>query len=104
MIENKELAIKNHETALDYLDIGKYYEVFKFSIWECLSKLFFTNLDLSITSDINKKNSYLKEAEEYLLWINRVDLSNEKYKWAELIKNNVNRSFAFRKIETVKRL
>ena len=96
LIENEELALKNYETALDYLDVEKYYEVFKFSIWECLSKLFFTNLDLSITGDIDKKKSYLKEAEDYLLWINSVDLSKEKYKGAELIKNNANRSFAFR--------
>ena len=96
LIENKELAVRNYEKALDYLDIEKYYEVFKFSIWECLSKLFYINLDLSFTGDTDQKNTYLKEAEEYLLWINSVDLSKEKYKGAELIKNNANRSLAKR--------
>ena len=96
LIENKELAVSNYKIALDYLDTEKYYELFKFSFWECLSKLFFLNLELSFAGDINKKKTYLKEAEESLLWINSINLSNEKYKGAELIKNNANRSFAFR--------
>lgn len=96
LVENKKLAAKYYEKAINYLDIEKYYELFKYELWECLSRLFYINIDLSVFSDrISDKKYYLEEAEDFLLWINSVDLSEEKYKGAEFIKYNVNRSYAF---------
>jgi len=97
LVENKELAVEYYEKAINYLDIEKYYEVFEYSLWECLGRLFYINLDLSYSSNkISDKKFRLQEAEEFLLWINSVDLSEVKYKGAETIKNNVNRSYAFK--------
>ena len=78
------------------MDLEKYYEVFKTNAWFCLNKIFYLNLELRNEVDnVEKKKSHLKEAEEYLLWINSVDLTNERYKGAELIKYNTNRSYAY---------
>jgi len=96
LIENKLEALKYYEKTLDFLDLEKYYEVFKMNAWFCLNKIFYLNLELRNEVDnVEKKKSHLKEAEEYLLWINSVDLTNERYKGAELIKYNTNRSYAY---------
>lgn len=96
LIENKSEALKHYEKTLDFLDLEKYYEVFKTNAWFCLNKIFYLNLELRNEVDnVEKKKSHLKEAEEYLLWINSVDLTNERYKGAELIKYNTNRSYAY---------
>ena len=96
LVENKSEALKHYKKTLVFLDLEKYYEVFKTNTWICLSKIFYLNIGFRIeVGNVEKKKSHLKEAEEYLLWINSVDLTNERYKGAELIKYNTNRTYAF---------
>jgi len=95
LVENKSEALKHYKKTLVFLDIEKYYEVFKTNAWFCLNKIFYLNIELRNEVDnVEEKKSHLKEAEEYLLWINSVDLTNERYKGAELIKYNTNRTYA----------
>jgi CHAT domain-containing protein len=97
LIENKELALDNYIRTLDFLDIEKYYELFKTNIWVCLERSFYISLDKAyeLKNEIQRE-SYLKQAEEYLTWINSVDLKNEEFTGAFSTKYNVNRSYAYR--------
>ena len=92
--KNKKEALKHYENSFNWIDIEKYYELWKNYLWECLSKLFFLNTSLYFEMQKDRL-IYLENAKEWLDLINNIDISDEKYIGARNTKNIVNRSYSF---------
>jgi len=92
--ENKKEALKHYKNSFNWIDIEKYYELWKNYLWEGLSKLFFLNTSLYFEMQKDRL-IYLENAKEWLDLINNIDISDEKYIGARNTKNIVNRSYSF---------
>ena len=93
IVENNRDALNSYKKVVDNLDESKYYDIFKRELWFCMSRLFYINSELYIDSNVEERN--IKNLDIWLNKVNSYDSIKTNFIEAQLIKNSLNRSYAY---------